>query len=67
LFDTINKEWQKIAKKILEQHTLLSDRLIRLGVSEEVAREDACRIVHDISEETFDILPLHIEIASYHL
>lgn len=56
---TLTKEGKKIAEKILERHTLLSDWLIRLGVSEEVAREDACRIEHDISEETFNILKKH--------
>lgn len=49
-------EW---AQKVLERHTLLSDWLIRLGVSEEVAIQDACRIEHDISEETFNILKKH--------
>ncbi len=44
------------AEKVLERHNLLSDWLIRLGVSEDVAREDACRIEHDISEETFQVL-----------
>jgi len=56
---TLTKEGVIIAEKILERHTLLSDWLIRLGVSEEVAREDACRIEHDISEETFNILKKH--------
>lgn len=56
---TLTKEGVKIAEKILERHTLLSDWLIRLGVSEEVAREDACRIEHDISEETFNKLKKH--------
>jgi len=56
---TLTKDGIKIAEKILERHTLLSDWLIRLGVSEDVAREDACRIEHDISEETFDILKRH--------
>ena len=49
----------KIAEKTLERHTFLSDWLIRLSVSEEVACEDACRIEHDISEETFNILKKH--------
>lgn len=47
------------AEKVLERHNLLSDWLIRLGVSEEVAKEDACRIEHDISEETFEVLKKH--------
>lgn len=49
-------EW---AEKVLERHTLLSDWLIRIGVSEEVAVKDACRIEHDISEETFEVLKKH--------
>ncbi|MCR5482232.1 MAG: metal-dependent transcriptional regulator, partial [Clostridia bacterium] len=44
------------AETVLERHNLLSDWLIRLGVSEDVAREDACRIEHDISDETFNVL-----------
>jgi len=56
---TLTEDGNKIAEKVLERHTLLSDWLIRLGVSEEVAREDACRIEHDISEETFNILKKH--------
>lgn len=56
---TLTKEGLKIAEKVLERHTLLSEWLIRLGVSEDVAKEDACRIEHDISEETFEILKKH--------
>jgi len=44
------------AEQVLERHTLLKDWLIKLGVSPDVAEEDACRIEHDISEETFDLL-----------
>lgn len=44
------------AEKILERHTLLRDWLIKLGVKEDVAEEEACRIEHDISEETFELL-----------
>jgi len=56
---TLTAEGLAIAERTLERHTLLSDWLIRLGVSEEVAREDACRIEHDISEETFAVLKKH--------
>lgn len=41
------------AESVLEKHTILSDWLIRLGVSEEIARMDACRMEHDISEESY--------------
>jgi len=56
---TLTDEGLSIAERILERHNLLSDWLIRLGVSEEVAKEDACRIEHDISEETFEKLKKH--------
>ena len=46
----------KKAENVLERHTLLSDCLIKLGVSEKVAMEDACRMEHVISDETFEIL-----------
>ncbi len=47
------------AERVLEKHTLLRDWLVKLGVSLEVADEEACRIEHDISEETFDLLKKH--------
>ena len=56
---TLTKEGLRLAKKVLERHNLLSDWLIRLGVSEQTAKEDACRIEHDISEETFEIPKKH--------
>ena len=56
---SLTKEGMAIAEKILERHTLLSNWLIKLGVSEAVAKEDACRIEHDISEETFNVLKKH--------
>lgn len=49
----------EVAKKIYERHTTLTEFLIRLGVSEETAAEDACKIEHDISDETFDALKRH--------
>lgn len=49
----------KKAENVLERHNLLADCLIRLGVSEKVAMEDACRMEHDISEETFEALKKH--------
>lgn len=56
---SFTNEGKIIAEKVLERHTLLSNWLIRLGVSEDVAKEDACKIEHDISEETFNILKKH--------
>lgn len=55
----LTKEGLERAESVLERHTFLSNWLIRLGVSEKTATEDACRIEHDISEETFEILKKH--------
>jgi len=46
----------KKAENVLERHTLLAKCLMKIGVSEKVAMEDACRMEHDISEETFQAL-----------
>lgn len=46
----------EIAERIYERHTVLTDLLVAIGVSEEVAAEDACKIEHDISIETFDCI-----------
>lgn len=54
----------EIAHKIYERHTVLSALLIRLGVSEEIASEDACRIEHAISDETFAAIKAHVEQIS---
>ena len=42
-----------IAKNIYDRHKVLTEFFIKLGVSESTAREDACKVEHDISEETF--------------
>jgi len=53
---TLTDEGMKIAKRMYERHTLLTNILMSIGVSEEVAKADACRIEHVISEETFEML-----------
>ena len=52
---------REIAERIYERHLLMTEWLIALGVSPDVAAEDACRIEHDISEETFRQLKAHIQ------
>lgn len=49
----------EIAERMYERHKLLTELLIRLGVSPETAREDACKIEHDLSVETFDAIRRH--------
>ena len=50
----------EIAEKIYERHTLLSEWLTAMGVEPDIAAEDACRIEHVISNETFDALKRHV-------
>ena len=53
---TLTEEGLGVAKKIYERHTLLSDFLVRLGVDEKTAAEDACKMEHVISDESFAAL-----------
>ena len=48
------------AHKIFERHTILTNLLIRLGVNPEIAAEDACKMEHVISDETFEAMKRHI-------
>ena len=50
---TLTEEGIRVAEKIFERHTILSGLLIRLGVDAKVAAEDACKIEHVISDDTF--------------
>ena len=50
---------QEIADRMFERHTLLTGWLTALGVSPEVAAEDACKIEHVISEESFEAIKAH--------
>lgn len=50
-----------IAKSIFERHKLLSAWLIRLGVDADIASEDACRIEHVISSESFEAIKKHVK------
>ena len=57
----IMHETLSIAKKIYERHTELSDFLVLLGVNPDIAVQDACKIEHDISDETFQAIKLHVQ------
>ena len=50
------------AEKIYERHTVLTRLLIKLGVSEETAAEDACRLEHAISDESFNAIKRYTEL-----
>ena len=57
----LTKEGEAQAKGIYERHTVLTKLLITLGVDEKTAADDACRIEHYISEQTFDAIKAHME------
>ena len=50
-----------IAQKIYERHVLLTNYFMALGVKEETARNDVCKVEHDLSEETFNAIKAHVE------
>ena len=58
---TLTEQGEAIARRIWERHNLLSTFLVRLGVSEAVARADACKIEHDLSDETFEAIRRHAQ------
>lgn len=49
-----------LAKRIYERHTVLTQVLLDLGVEEKIASEDACRLEHYISDETFEAIKAHV-------
>jgi len=51
----------KIASQTYERHKLLTKVFKMLGVSEETAKKDACRVEHDLSEETYKALAKHVD------
>ena len=57
----LTDEGRAEAEKVLERHLLITDWLVGLGVGEETAAEDACRIEHVISQESFDCIRRHVE------
>ena len=59
---TLTETGRAVAEKIYERHTILSSLLVRLGVSEETADADACRMEHAISDETFRAIKNHMQI-----
>lgn len=58
---TLTRRGKEIAEKIYERHTILTEYLVRLGVNEKIATEDACKIEHDISDESFEAIKRHVK------
>ena len=57
---TLTDSGLEIAEKIYERHTILTDMLVYLGVPEHIAAEDACRMEHDISDESLNAIRKHM-------
>ena len=58
---TLTQKGKEIAETMLERHTLISGWLLRLGVDEKTAVEDACRMEHVISRQSFEAIKKHVE------
>ena len=57
---TLTEEGRAIAEATFERHQVITRLFVNLGVSEEVAAEDACKVEHVLSEETFNALKNHL-------
>ena len=60
-FIYLTSSGREIAEMIYERHQFLTKWLISLGVDEKIAAQDACRIEHDISKESFEAIKNHIK------
>lgn len=56
---TLTEAGKLVAEKIYDRHNVLSEFFMYLGVSKDVANEDACKIEHDLSDETYALLKAH--------
>lgn len=56
---TLTPDGMDIATSIFERHAVLSKLFMMLGVSEDIAKEDACKIEHHLSDETFECIKKH--------
>lgn len=57
---SLTEEGQRIAEKVYERHHVIASALMALGVSEETAFEDSCKIEHVISDESFEKLKMFL-------
>ena len=60
-FITLTESGLEIAQKIYSRHTVLTKMLVALGVPQDVAAEDACRMEHTISDTSFEAIKRHLE------
>ncbi len=60
-FITLTDKGMQIARNIYDRHKVLTDLFLRIGVSPETAKDDACKIEHDLSQETYDAILRYIK------
>ena len=60
---TLTESGLAIAEKTLEKHIILTNMLLYLGVDEETAMEDACRMEHDISDKTWEAIKKYVDLG----
>jgi len=60
---TLLEPGREVAETIYERHTLLTQFLVRLGVSPDIAAEDACKMEHIISDESFQAIKRHAQLG----
>ena len=58
---TLTESGKAVAEKIFERHTFITELLVRLGVSKEIAADDACKIEHVISDESFEAIKKYVD------
>lgn len=56
---TLTESGKQVAEQLYERHTVLTNMLVAIGIDEETAAEDACRIEHVISDESFAAIKAH--------
>lgn len=60
---SLTSSGKEIAEKIYERHNVLTDVLVSLGVDREIALEDACKMEHVISDESFSAIKAHLKAS----
>ena len=58
---TLTESGDEIARRMSDRHKMLTEFFVSIGVSEETAREDACKIEHDLSDESYRAMCRHID------
>lgn len=58
---TLTEQGQEVAERVYERHQVLTSMLVSLGVDSETAADDACKIEHHLSQQTFECLKAHFQ------